>query len=377
MDNRWSNFWKENWEQTRERITAWWTGEGMVLSVTARRDTGLQSRDETQAPFYYLMAGLDIYDHYLNPQNLVDSWVNPVKRAQAAARNLEGIYFGGEAIPFFDTHIGPGSLATFIGSTPRFAEETVWYEPVITDPDNHPPLCFDPENPWYLKQKALLEAGMEVSQGRYLVGMPDLIENLDTLASLRDSQLVMMDMVERPAFVKQRIAEINQVFFEVFDRYFEIIRDPWGGNIFSAFAIWGPGKTAKVQCDAAAMISPQMFAEFVAPALTEQCAWLDYSMYHLDGTQAVPILDTLLAIEPLNAIEWTPQISLPQGGDPMWYDLYRKILEAGKCVQAISVRPDEVIPLINAVGTKGLFILTSVESEAQAREIVAAVERYR
>jgi 5-methyltetrahydrofolate--homocysteine methyltransferase len=289
---------------------------------------------------------------------------------------LQGIYFGGEAIPFFDTHIGPGSLAMFIGSNPKFAEETVWYEPFITDPDHTPPLRFDPHNPWYLAQKALLEEGMNISQGRFLVGMPDLIENLDTLASLRDSQLLMLDMIERPDFVKQRIEEINQVYFEVFSRYFELIQDPWGGNIFSAFAVWGPGKTAKVQCDAAALISPRMFAEFVAPALTEQCAWLDYAIYHLDGTQALPILDTLLAIEPLQAIEWTPQVSLPQGGDPMWYDLYRRILNAGKSVQAISVKPHEVIPLLNAVGTKGLCVMVTAENETQARALVEAVAPY-
>jgi hypothetical protein len=371
----WDHFWKENWEQTRERYTAWWSGDGMVLHVLAPRDTGLPARDDTQSPFYYLMAGLDIHDHYRNPEGMAAAWVDPQRRARRAEQNLQGIYFGGDAVPFFDTHIGPGSLATFIGSNPKFAEETIWYEPVITDPANHPPLRFDPENTWYLKQKALLEEGMRVSQGRFLVGMPDLIENLDTLASLRDTQMLMMDMLERPAFVKQRIAEINQVYFEVFQSYFDIIRDPWGGNIFSAFAVWGPGKTAKVQCDAAAMISPQMFAEFVAPGLTEQCAWLDYSIYHLDGTQAIPVLDTLLQIEPLNAIEWTPQISLPQGGDPMWYDLYRRIRRAGKSVQAIGVKPHEVIPLLDAVGSSGMFVMVTAESESQARALVEAVER--
>ena len=44
-----------------------------------------------------------------------------------------------------------------------------------------------------------------------------------------------------------------------------------------------------------------MFRRFVVPALTEQCEWLDNSMYHLDGTQCIDKLDPLLAIEALAA----------------------------------------------------------------------------
>ena len=68
-------------------------------------------------------------------------------------------------------------------------------------------------------------------------------------------------------------------------------------STFGAFGIWAPGKTAKLQCDASAMFSPDMFQRFVVPSLTEQCEWLDYSMYHLDGSQAMCHLDALLGID--------------------------------------------------------------------------------
>jgi hypothetical protein len=120
-----------------------------------------------------------------------------------------------------------------------------------------------------------------------------------------------------------------------------------------------------------------MFADFVVPALDEQCARLDYTLYHLDGTHAIPHLDSLLAIDALDAIEWTPQVSIPQGGDPLWFDMYRKILDAGKSVQAIGVRPHEVIPLLEAVGPNGLYIMVNADSEAEARAVVEAAEAYR
>lgn len=377
MDSGWDNFWKPDWAQTRERLTAWWRHEGFVLHVFAHRADAPEKVTNTQAPFYYLHAGLDTLTTGRTPADIADGWINPARRVALAEHYLANTFFGGEAFPAFDSHLGPGSLAMFLGSEPDFAVDTVWYSPCITDPDSHPPLAFDPSNPWFCRQKALLEAAMQASGGRYLVTMPDLIENVDTLASLRGTQELMLDFIERPDWVRQQIANINQVYFAAYDALFAVIRDMWGGSSFSAFCIWGPGKTAKVQCDLCAMISPRMFAEFVAPALAEQCDWLDYAMYHLDGTQAIPHLDALLALDGLDAIEWTPQVSLPQGGDPMWYDLYRRILAAGKSVQAIGVKPHEVIPLLEAVGTDGLYLMINAGSQTEAEALVAAVEPYR
>jgi hypothetical protein len=377
MTAPWDQMWTANWETVRQRHIAWWRHEGLVLHVLAPRDNAPGSIEHQQAPFFYLISGLDTLADYPDQAALQQAWLDPVQRARRAEQYLQGIYFGGEAFPFYDTHLGPGNLATFLGAEPEFALDTVWYHPCMDDLETYPPLRFDPQNPWLLRQQAILEEGVRLSQGRFHVAMPDLVENLDILAALRDPQKVLIDLIERPEQVQERIAEINQVYFQVFERFFAVIRDPWGGNVFSAFCIWGPGKTAKVQCDAAAMISPRMFRRFVVPALAEQCAWLDFSLYHLDGTQAVVHLDALLEIEALDAIEWTPQVSLPQGGDPMWYDLYRRILAAGKSVQAIGVCPREVIPLLDAVGPQGMFIMVNAESEAEAEALVEAVEAYR
>lgn len=377
MNACWDDFWKPDWEQSREHLTNWWRHEGFVLHVFAHHSNAPDKIVNTQSPFYYLLAGLDTQAAYENAESIKQAWLNAPRRIALAERTLANMVFGGDAFPLFDAHLGPGNLATFLGSEPEFSFDTAWFSPCIVDPDHHPPLQFDPNHPWFIRQKTLLETGMQISQGRYLVTMPDLIENVDTLASLRGTQELLMDFIERPEWVRQQVAAINRVYFAAFDALFEIVRDPWGGNAFSAFCIWGPGRTAKVQCDLSAMISPRMFAEFVVPALSEQCEWLDFSMYHLDGTQAISHLDELLTIEGLDAVEWTPQVSLPQGGDPMWYDLYRRILEAGKSVQAIGVQPDEVIPLLNAVGTNGLYIMVNASSEADAHALEEAVEPFR
>ena len=255
----WNNFWKEDWDQTRDRFCAWWDHAGLIVNVLAYRDTSPGSGTHTQAPLFYLQSGLDTRAMVGSADAIAAVWLDPVQRTQRAEGFLSRIFFGGDAFPYFDTHLGPGNLCTFLGAEPEFALDTVWYHPWITDPDQHSPLRFDRANPWFLRQKEILEEGMRVSQGRFLVSMPDLVENIDILSALRGTERFMLDLIERPDWVKEQVAAINQVYFAAFDDLLRIIRDPWGGNVFSAFHIWGPGKTAKVQCDAVAMISPRMF----------------------------------------------------------------------------------------------------------------------
>jgi hypothetical protein len=100
-------------------------------------------------------------------------------------------------------------------------------------------------------------------------------------------------------------------------------------------------------------------------------------MYHLDGTQAICHVDALLEIEALDAIEWTPQVSVPQGGDPQWFDLCRRILAAGKSLQLVEIRPTEVIPILDAVGPHGVFVMVNADSAMEADALTKAVEAYR
>jgi hypothetical protein len=155
------------------------------------------------------------------------------------------------------------------------------------------------------------------------------------------------------------------------------IKQPDGSSAYRSFYLWGPGKIAKLQCDMSAMFSPEMFGEFAVPGLTEQCEWLDHSLYHLDGTQALCHLDQLLGIDGLDAVEWTPQAGIETGGSPRWYDLYRRILTAGKSVQAVNVEPGEILPLLDAIGGRGVYLITQFGSEREAEEMADKVEPYR
>ncbi len=355
--------WMDDWNAAREHFKAWWNRDGLVLAVHGvPADTPHGDAPPPEPTSDPTRRQTDLAWRARNNRH-------------ALSRNL----WLADTLPLADTNFGPGSLGTMLGAIPHVAETTVWYEPCMDhdDPESYPPLVFDPDNRWYRFHEDMLRTEVQSSRGNYLVGFPDLIENIDTLAALRGDQELMMDLVDRPDWVQAKLAEINTAYFEAFDRLRDIIVLPDGSTCFCAFGLWAPGTVAKVQCDSCAMFGPEMFERFVLGPLAEQCSRLDYSMYHLDGTQCFPHLDLLMSIDSLDAIEWTPQAGIEGGGNPRWYDLYRRILEGGKSVQAVGVKPDEVIPLLEACGTRGMHIKTHVEDADDARELIKQVDAMR
>jgi hypothetical protein len=357
--------WKENWEEVREHHRRWWRREGLV--VVPQVPPGIVGAPVPRDPLAR------------DPGAAPDAETQHADAAYVTANSHWWLATGTlalDALPIGRMDLGPGSLALYLGSEPGFSRDTVWFHPLTDQTALERPLRFDPANRWWRRQLALAEAALERSAGRYPIGFPDLIENLDVLASLRDTQTLMVDLVERPEWVKRKIAEINAAYFEIFDALRARIGLADGSNCFWAFHLWGPGRTAKVQCDALAMISPAMFDEFVKPALAEQCDWLDCAMFHLDGTQAIAHLPSLLTIPGLDAIEYTPQAGIESGGHERWWPLYRQILAAGKSVQVVAVKPQEVAPLLDAIGTRGVYLhVDGIGSAETLRDLEAGVRR--
>jgi hypothetical protein len=122
------------------------------------------------------------------------------------------------------------------------------------------------------------------------------------------------------------------------------------------------------------MISPEMFEQFCFQDTLQTTNYVDRSLYHLDGPDAIRHLPRLLEIERLDGIQWIHGSGQPSAAH--WLDLLKRIQQAGKFVQvyygpthgddADSVAELEL--LCRELDPKRLFFwanLTSVE-EAEA-----------
>ena len=354
-----SRFWKENWAVSRQHYLDWWARKGLVITMWEHLAKDGPPHEEVPAP-----PPASDWTHY---------WFDPEWRAANLHYRLSRSSFKADILPVASTHLGPGSLAAILGAELEGREDTIWIHPRT---DGSTVIALDESNRWYQLHLDLVSACKRLSQGCYFVGCPDLIEGLDTLAGLRGTQAVLLDTVDRPDALAQKLQAVNDCWFEVFDRIYDIINEE-GEMAFCYFSIWGPGRVAKLQSDISIMMSPASFRQFVQPYIRQQCQWLDHSLYHLDGVGAIRHLDALLEIEELDAIQWTPGVGQPQGGDPCWYDLYKRILAGGKSIMPAWVEVDELQPLLDAVGPDGVNILMHFTSERDIDRALAIAERYR
>jgi len=218
---------------------------------------------------------------------------------------------------------------------------------------------------------------VQLAAGDYLVGMPAMISNMDVLSELRGAGELMYDLLDRPEWVEEKLAEIHGAWEVAWERMYHLLRADDGSMAFGYFMLWGRGRTGLLQCDVSATFSTDMFDQFVMPGLIKECAFLDHSMYHLDGHQCIRHLDSVLSIHDLDAVEWTPDPQVPPGGDPHWFPLYHRIRDAGKALWIAGAKIHELRPLLDELGGEGLYITVNMPSAAEFEEAAEIVEEYR
>ena len=300
-------------------------------------------------------------------------WFDPEWRAEYLDWYVGHSCLKADMLPVANTQLGPGSLAAILGARLEGGEDTIWIHP---DPQFSDKLSFDRDNESYVIHKKLLEACKRRAQGNYYVGMPDLMEGLDVLAAMKGTDKVLLDTVMQPETLEKQLQFINDVYFEVFDELYDIIRV--GDEMaFCYFSLWAPGKMTKLQSDISTMISTADYRRFVQPYLREQCQRIPYTLYHLDGVGALHHLPAILEIDELKAIQWTPGVGEPQGGDKKWYPLYRQILDAGKSVMCCWVTLEQLRPLLDNIGAEGVHLEMDFHNEQEVEQAMRIVEEYQ
>ena len=352
------NTWKQNLEETKKRYISWWNHKGIVLNMWEHFQEGVTPHADIPEPKPY--------------RDLNQRWFDPEWRAEYLNWYVAHSSLMADMLPVANTQLGPGSLAAILGGVFEGGEDTIWIHP---DPHYTDDIKFDPNHPNYLLHKDLLRACKKKAQGHYYVGMPDLMEGLDVLAAIKGTDKVLLDTVMQPEVLEHQMQQINDIYFQVFDELYDIIRE--GDEMaFCYFSSWAPGKMSKLQSDISTMISVDDYRRFVQPFIREQCQKIDYTLYHLDGVGAMHHLDALLEIKELNAIQWTPGVGEPQGGSPKWYDLYKKILAGGKSIMACWVTLDELRPLLDNIGGDGVHLEMDFHNEREVEQTMRIVDEY-
>jgi 5-methyltetrahydrofolate--homocysteine methyltransferase len=337
-------FTAEDWARVERDTIAWWN-------------------HELTRPLVYL-AVTDPVPHP-RPYNFLSNYPLDMAAEEIVDRQapfLEATHFYGDAFPWWWVNFGPGIMAGFLGAEVHSVSEpseTTWFTPREVVPIEDLTLRYDPDNVWWQRVQDVTRAIAERWGDMIAVGHTDLGGNLDILASFRETERLLFDLVDQPEEVDRLVDRITALWLRYYDELDAITRPPCRGT--SCWTpLWSPGTTYMLQCDFSYMISPAMFERFVMPDLVACCEHLDHAFYHLDGKGEIPHLDHLLAIDRLRGIQWIPGDGQPPPHE--WLDLLKRIRDGGKLCQ-VFVSPEGARTIVKNLGGEGFLLVINQETE--------------
>lgn len=339
----------DNLEERKAIYSRFWAGEKLgrpILSIYAKRD---QARPHTPSP------GI--------PPEPESMWLDPDFVIPNRLARLARTSFLGDSIPHISVELGPGALAAYLGSRIRCDYTTVWYGQIMSSISDQLP-GIDESNHWWQRHFAVISRAAEVAaeQGFY-VAIPDLIEGLDILASLRGNQALVLDMMDprNHRDVHNHLRDITARYLHYYDRIRAVVSDQDGWNICTYLEPFGQGRSCKIQCDFAALLDPELFAEFAVPFIAAQAANYDYVSYHLDGPGAIYSTPLVAGIDKIRVIQWIPGAGSAPEYDDEWHSkVIEPLIGAGKVVQLIFAPR---------------YPATKDEQQAQLKKIVSGLTR--
>lgn len=348
----------EDWEKIKEYYIAWWNCEVLdkvPLFVTAPLSSSKSQKITIGSP----------KDRF-----------NKGKVIDIAEKNIKSTFYGGLAFPIYWPNFGPDIFSAYMGATLEFSSLgdypvswVDWKKPVLKNYSDLSALEIKEDNFYWQKTKEFTSYAVKRSQGNYLVGITDIHAGMDSLAVLRGGpEKLCMDLIDNPDGVKKAMKLLWKAWYKGYEESYKIIAKSQGGTC-AWINLWSPGKMYPVQNDFTCLISTKMYEAFFLEEIINEINYLDYSIYHLDGPDALKHLDMLLEIPTLNAIQWVPGAGLENEHISKWLPIYKKIQSKRKSI-IVYCRPNEVNFVLKNLAHKGLLIAPRCSSEQEAQQLL-------
>jgi hypothetical protein len=359
-------YYKSDWDMAKENLTAFWRGEDIgrpCIAVFAPRTEGSHRFPELHnGPW---TGSMDEFPE--GSDAIYRWWTDPEENYRRMKFWFENTYFGGEAIPATYVNWGASAAAAFFGSTPTFKKTSVWYSAVIRDWENWKWEFDEAHNPWWKNIWDITAFLTEHANGEYLVGMPEFGNAADNLSLMRGMDTLATDCYDYPEEITRAIDYMDARWVLLHEKLYQLtlpVND--GGGVLPWMSLWAPGRIDQLACDFSSILSPATFEELFVRDIETMGSWTEYGMYHLDGQNCMRnILDSLLKIDCIKAIEFTPGAGSPPTNTAAYIPRYKKILESDRRLYLLAA-PEEVRPLCEALPSKGLYLCTFADSKRDA-----------
>ena len=353
---------KPDWEKVKERYKAWWNHEIVdrcCISVTAPKGGVLKGNPPTR-------------------NNIEDLWTDFSYFHEINEYHHKHTFFGGEALPGWRPGKYPftNSMAAFLGAPVDISERTGWVYPIIEKGEltdyNYSDLKIIPDNKWRLLEESVHHFAVEDSKGKCLPKLFAFASSGDTLAALRGTENLLLDLIDCPDYVRDFDQYLVKMYLGLFNSYYKIVGEASEGTC-DWLNMWAPGKMYTIQNDFAYMLSPKMYNDIFLPSITMKTEFFDYAMYHVDGVGNFAHIDSLCELPRLQARQGYPGAG--KGSALNYMNYLKKVQAAGKNLWIV-LQPDEIETALHELSAKGLYIYTECSSEEEAEYLLKNIVKW-
>lgn len=224
---------------------------------------------------------------------------------------------------------------------------------------------FDPKSPWAAKAAEFIKAMAKRSNGRWPIGTTRMRGISDLLSALYGGQEFLFAMMEKPDEVKAVCEKLTEIWIGFGKFQLEHIPLYHGGVGSFYYNMWAPAGTIWHQEDAAALLSPDLYDEFIRPYDEQTLDAFDGCIMHQHPGGFVPT-DFYLNM-PFICLE----LHIDKGGPSAeeLYETHIKILAKKPLLIWGDIPEKDLDWIFDKLPAKGLAVITVVDGPDQAASI--------
>ena len=303
-----------------------------------------------------------------------EKWFDTEYQVKHFEKGIEGKSFLGETFPVYWPNLGPNVYPCMLGGDVEFGAVTTWAKRMLQSPSEYKNIQFTMENEYFKKLEEMTKYALSRCKGKYLVGYTDIHSGADAADALRGTQELLMDMYDTPEETKKLVENCGEAFGTVFNHFNKMLKDAGQPSVtwinipsFDTFHI--PGT------DLGAMLSEDMYDEYILPEVEKEVKYAKHNVFHVDGKGVARHLDQLLEIKEICGYQWVQGMG---ADEPImqWIPLIKKIQDKRKGI-VVDLKPSELDAFMEAVKPYGIYLCMDVTDEEEQKSIIEKLKKWK
>jgi hypothetical protein len=247
-----------------------------------------------------------------------------------------------------------------LGCKMRILPGNIVAEPMGLSWEEIEKINFDKNSPWFKKYIEFLDILVKRADDKYPISHGWQDGPVDLAVNLRGHEQIAIDLMLEPKPAQALIERLGTFFIELFKESWKRLPLFHGGYFDAMYHLWAPESIVRMQEDAVAVLSPDLYRSYVKPVDVRIASHFGCAFIHLHATSMI-VLDQMLEIPGLRCYEINNDVGGPSIKTMSPY--FRMVQRAKKPLMIRgSFTPDELRMLMDSIEPSGLYLHIMINS---------------